>query len=137
MIAARWPAVTLALLLASLVLCGGCGPERPHREGDPTLDARISVSPTPAQVGPAGITVRASDRGSPLAEGARVRLLGLGPDGDSVGPLPAHPANGVHGPVTLTLPRPGRWRIEVSVETPDGRATTVRHPLQVVAPASN
>jgi hypothetical protein len=111
-----------------------CGPQGPEREGDPALDARIAVSPTPAQAGPARIRVRVTDGGEPLDD-ARVRLVALGPAGDSVGPVPAEPSPAGYGPVTMELRQPGRWRIEVRVTAPDGRSAVLRHPLQVVGGA--
>lgn len=121
-----------ALALTALATFAvACGPPGPERDGDPDLDARIHVSPTPAAVGPAGISVRVTDRGAPL-HAARVELMALGPRGDSVGPLPAAPSPSGHGPVTMPLPHPGRWRIEVRVTSPDGRRAVIRHPLQVV-----
>lgn len=125
---AGYAAAVAGLLCAGLL---GCGPEGPRRGGDPSLDARIRVSPTPATVGPAGVSVQASDRGARLVD-ARIRIRGLGPRGDTVGPVEATPSEAGHGPVSLTLPYPGRWEVEVELLTGDGREAWIRHPLQVV-----
>lgn len=131
----------LGLLTGTLILgAASCGPDGPRREGDPSLDARIRVSPTPAVQHGSRITVQVTSNGAPYAE-ARVRLRGepterSGPSAASpsvpVQTVTATEPAGTYGPLVTDFPVVGDWWIVIEVDTPDGRSATLRHPLLVV-----
>ncbi len=132
----RRAAVALALCWASL---SACGPDRPQHSGDPTLDARIRVSPTPAVQRANQITLEVTSEGTPL-EAAVVRVRGEAGASETTLSLPeqvAPPADvaGTYGPISVDFPAVGSWWIIVAVEAPDGRTAEVRHPLSVVGGA--
>lgn len=134
-------AVARALTLGAIValVSGGCGgPERPSHTGDPALDADVRVSPTPAAVGRARVFVEAVDGVRP-AVGVTVRVRAEAVDASGADPGvgwhaldPAPETPGGYGPIELSFPTPGPWRVEVEIVSPDGRSATIRHPLAVV-----
>lgn len=120
------------VLLAGLVvgLHAGCGEDPAHR-------IEISVSPTPAAVGPAGILVVLTDStGAPVpgAEGV-VRLRpesGDGPRNGRDGTELRESGPGRYG-ATVRFPREGEWVVEATLRGPDGTAVSREKRIRVVA----
>ena len=125
-----------ALLAALSLLPAACGGPGIEHQGDRDLAARIHLSPTPPMVGPADLRVEALDGGGPMGSPGRVSASPLAPDG-TPGPGVALVHRGGaawEGVVEFTVP--GAQRLEVRLESPDGREATLRFPVHVTsAPA--
>ena len=132
----RRAAGAVLLAVASLVAHGCGGPGIEHR-GDPDLTARIHLSPTPPMVGPADLRVEVMDGAGPMGSQGRVYASPLAPDG-TPGPgiaLVHRDGAGWEGVVEFTVP--GAQRLEIRVESPDGREATLTFPVRVTSPPAS
>lgn len=129
----RGPATGLAAFVL-VALTGACT-DGPSRTGDPAIDVRVLVSPTPASTADTRVTVEVSDGGAPRA-GARV-TVGAESAGDSL-PVRALEDRGAGRYASaggLVFPAPGRWVLVVGVALGGERRATFRWPIEVTGPA--
>lgn len=124
---------TAALLSLALLGAGSCADDGPRRSGDPSLDVRVGLSPTPPLVGEAGVRVEARSREATLDDSATVRVrVGEG----RWTALSRSGRDAWTG--TLRFPAPGHRQLTVEVRAGDGRRARFVQPVTVsAAPAAH
>jgi hypothetical protein len=121
----------LPVLVGAVVAMAACGGDR--RTGDPDLQLRWVVEPSPPHVGSATVRVDVADVDWTPRNGALVVITGLR---DSVR-MAVDTAVGQGAGQYLAEGFPfvvaGDWVLRTRVETVDGRWTEVDHPVKVAA----
>lgn len=104
--------------------------------GDPTVQMRMSVSPSPPAVGEALITITVSDPANQPIAGAALALEGtMSHAGMAPANAEAREVRPGEYQATLPLSMAGDWLVIVTATLPDGRVVEQTLPLNgVVAP---
>jgi hypothetical protein len=110
-----------------MLLVSACGGATEH-QGDERLQAELRLSPTPPMAGTAGVRVRATDGGEPVAPPGEVTVAVEGVSGSEAA-LRFENAAWVG---SMDFPAAGEVRVRIEVSAADGRTATVAVPVRVV-----
>jgi hypothetical protein len=127
------PAFLFLVTMPVLIGAGACRGE-PAR-GDPSLDLKLAISPTPPGVGPARIILLLTDTAGAPVEGASIRVEG---NMAHAGMIPVVDTAEAVAPGRYAVPgfrftMAGEWLLSARATLPDGRWTVGRLPTSVLA----
>lgn len=122
------PSTRFVLLLAVLSV-SACA--RDTRRGDPDIQVRWAISPSPPSVGTARLRVIVSDARWRLRNGAHVTVSATRDSVRMAVDTAMGQGAGQYAIDDFLFPVAGDWVLSARVETPDGRWAEVDHPLKV------
>lgn len=127
----RWPrriGAAACWTIVSFLACAG-----PASEALPPATLEVSVSPTPATVGPATVLVEVVDSAGRPLESARVSLVGRVSGGGAVVRDTAEGGRrGRYAFMGLPFPVPGEWELRIRADLSDGVTVETTEEIRVL-----